>query len=180
MQAYLERYAALTERMRHVVNSQGRYASRRQAATRGLETAGRDAVCAVSLVEEREKDWEWGGSCFWLSLKLPHLRHGCPETCLGRPCSIYSALLSSTNNIESEITIATQNHLRNLRSCRTPERCGYHAVARPDLAQLFSESYSSFCFSLQSAQMVQTRLYTELGMVICRFSRVSARIAPLT
>ena len=179
MQAYLEKYEALTERMRHVEKSQGIYASRRQAATRGLETAGRDAVCAVSLVEGREKDWEWGGSCFWLA-KLPRLRHGCPETCLGRPCSMYSALLSSTNNTESEITIATQNHHRNLGSCRTPGRCDYHAVARLALAQLFSESYSSFCFSLQSAEMVQTRLYTELGMVVCRLSRVSAHIAPLT
>jgi hypothetical protein len=57
MQAFLEKYEALTERMRHVEKGQGGYASRRQAATRGLETAGRDAVCAVSLVEGRERDW---------------------------------------------------------------------------------------------------------------------------
>jgi hypothetical protein len=57
--------------MRHVEKSQGGYASRRQAATRGLETAARDAVCAVSLVEGREKDWSGEEVAFGPSLSFP-------------------------------------------------------------------------------------------------------------
>jgi hypothetical protein len=41
--------------MRQEETNQGRYASQRQAESRGLEAAGRDAVCAIPPVEEEEE-----------------------------------------------------------------------------------------------------------------------------
>lgn len=94
---------------------------------------------------------------------------------------MYSALLSSTNNIESEVTIATLNSSSESGVVQNT-RNAVDTTHLPDQILLSSlpKVIYSFSFSLQSAQTLQTRLYTELGMVVCRFFRVSARIAPLT
>jgi hypothetical protein len=64
------------------------------------------AICFAFCVLRLDM-WSLWPSVLLANLKLPHLRHGCPETCLRRPCSMYSTVLSSTNNIESEISIVT-------------------------------------------------------------------------
>lgn len=134
--------------MRHVEKSQGRYASRRRLRLEALRRLGEMRCAPYHWWEEERRTENREGVAFGSALlqAFPTSVIAAPKPAWETPHVLHTPFIHKqyrvwSNNSYTKFIFGIWGRAEH------QERRGYHALARPDLAQLFTESYS-FLFLL--------------------------------